>query len=121
MISLVALKLSRDLHRMGFSLYATGGTAVFLERAGLPVITIQKAFQSGITTVDVISDGTVNLIVNTPLGQQAYADQQAMYSAAIRHHVPLMTTLSAAQAAVNGIKALRDKDLTVRSLQRHHQ
>jgi carbamoyl-phosphate synthase large subunit len=116
-----ALKLGRDLHRMGFKLYATGGTAVFLERTGLPVTTVQKAFQPGITTVDVISDGTVNLIINTPLGQQAYADQQAMYAAAIRHGVPLMTTLSAAQAAVNGIKALRDKELSVRSLQRHYQ
>jgi carbamoyl-phosphate synthase large subunit len=69
----------------------------------------------------VISDGTVSLIINTPLGQQAYADQQAMYSAAIRHGVSLLTTLSAAQAAVNGIRALRDKELSVRSLQRHHQ
>jgi len=116
-----ALKLARDLHRMGFDLYATEGTAVFLKRAGLPVAIVEKAFQPGNTTVAVISDGTVGLIVNTPLGQQAYADQQAMYAAAIRHNVPLMTTLSAAQAAVNGIKALRDKDLSVRSLQRHHQ
>ncbi|MBE2220099.1 MAG: carbamoyl-phosphate synthase large subunit [Anaerolineae bacterium] len=116
-----ALKLGRDLQRMGFDLYATAGTAVFLQRAGLSVTAVAKAFGSGVTTVDVISDGTVNLIVNTPLGQQAYDDQQAMYAAAIRHGVPLMTTLSAAQAAVNGIKAMRDKDLTVRSLQRHHQ
>ncbi len=116
-----ALKLARDLQRMGFDLYATEGTAVFLERAGLSVTTVEKAFREGTTTVDVISDGSVNLIVNTPLGQQAYDDQQAMYTAAIRHGVPLMTTLSAAQAAVNGIKAMRDKDLTVRSLQRHHQ
>ena len=116
-----ALKLGRDLQRIGFDLYATGGTAVFLQRAGLTVTTVEKAFREGTTTVDVISDGTVNLIVNTPLGQQAYDDQQAMYSAAIRHGVPLMTTLSAAQAAVNGIKAMRDKDLTVCSLQRHHQ
>jgi len=115
-----ALKLARDLQRLGFGLYATEGTAVALQKVGLPVTVVQKAFQPGQTTVDVITNGDVNLIINTPLGQQAYADQQAMYAAAIRHNVPLMTTLSAAQAAVSGIKALREKGLTVRSLQRHH-
>ncbi|MBK8934509.1 MAG: carbamoyl-phosphate synthase large subunit [Chloroflexi bacterium] len=115
-----AMKIGRDLHRMGFALYATSGTAVALQKVGLPVVVVEKAFQPGRTTVDVITNGDVNLIINTPLGQQAYADQQAMYSAAIRHNVPLMTTLSAAQAAVNGIKALREKGLTVRSLQEHH-
>jgi carbamoyl-phosphate synthase large subunit len=116
-----AMKLARDLHRMGFVLYATEGTAVSLAKVGLPVTIVQKAFQPGMTTVDIIAKGKVNLIINTPLGQQAYADQQAMYAAAIRHNVPLITTLSAGAAAVNGIKALREKELTVRSLQRHHQ
>ncbi|MCA9874160.1 MAG: ATP-grasp domain-containing protein, partial [Anaerolineales bacterium] len=115
-----ALKIGRDLCRMGFVLYATSGTAAALEKVGLPVTVVEKAFQPGRTTVDVITNGDVSLIINTPLGQQAYADQQAMYSAAIRHNVPLMTTLSAAQAAVSGIKALREKELAVRSLQRHH-
>ncbi|MCB8983467.1 MAG: carbamoyl-phosphate synthase large subunit [Ardenticatenaceae bacterium] len=116
-----ALKIGRDLCRMGFVLYATSGTAAALEKVGLPVTVVEKAFQPGRTTVDVITNGDVSLIINTPLGQQAYADQQAMYSAAIRHNVPLMTTLSAAQAAVSGIKALREKELAVRSLQHHHR
>lgn len=115
-----ALKLGRDLHRMGFALYATSGTAAALARVGLPVQVVQKAFQPGETTVDVISSGKIHLVVNTPLGQQARADQAAMYAAAIRYKVPLVTTLSAAQAAVNGIRALREKELTVRSLQRHY-
>ena len=115
-----ALKIGRDLHRLGFALYATEGTGAALQKMGLPVTLVQKAFQPGLTTVEVISGGQVQLIINTPLGQQAYADQQAMYAAAIRHNVPLMTTLSAAQAAVSGIRALRDRELQVRSLQRHH-
>jgi carbamoyl-phosphate synthase large subunit len=112
-----ALKIGRDLHRLGFDLYATEGTGTALQKMGLPVTLVQKAFQPGLTTVEVISGGRVQLIINTPLGQQAYADQQAMYAAAIRHNVPLMTTLSAAQAAVSGIRALREKELQVRSLQ----
>jgi carbamoyl-phosphate synthase large subunit len=115
-----ALKLGRDLHRMGFELYATEGTAAALQRVSLPVTAVAKAFQPGPTTVDLITSGTVNLIINTPLGQQAYADQSAMRSAAIQHDVLLISTLSAAQAAVNGIRALRQKELQVRSLQAHH-
>lgn len=84
--------------------------------------TVAKAFEQGDveTTVDVISSGRISLIVNTPLGQQARADQAAMYAAAVRHSVPFTTTLSAAQAAVNGIRMLKEKELEVRSLQRHY-
>ena len=114
-----AMKLGRDLHRLGFRLFATEGTAVALERAGLPVEQVAKAFQPGRTTVDVIGSGDVSLIINTPLGRQARADQSAMYAAAVRHNVPFTTTLSAAQAAVNGIQALREKEFQVRSLQNH--
>jgi carbamoyl-phosphate synthase large subunit len=115
-----AIRIGRDLYRMGFKLFATAGTAVALERIGLPVEILEKAFQPGKTTVKAIESGEIQLLINTPLGQQAYADQSAMYAAAIKHSVPLITTLSAAHAAVNGIRALREKDLTVRSLQKHH-
>jgi carbamoyl-phosphate synthase large subunit len=116
-----AMKLGRDLHRLGFELYATAGTAVALQKAGLPVTPVAKASEPGLTTVRLIKEGLVGLVLNTPLGQRAYADQAAMYQAAIQHNVPLITTLSAAQAAVNGIKALREKELQVRSLQQHHE
>jgi carbamoyl-phosphate synthase large subunit len=115
-----AIKQARDLHRMDFRLYGTPGTAVALAKTGLPVTAVAKAGEPGITTVSLIASGEVQLIINTPLGQRAHADQAAMYAAAIRHGVPLITTMSAAQAAVGGIKALRKGELSVRSLQAHH-
>lgn len=114
------LKIGRDLHRLGFTLYATQGTAVALKRAGLPVKLVLKASEPGRNTVRLIEADKVQLIINTPLGQQAYEDQAAMRQAAIRHNIPIISTLSAAQAAVNGIQALRQKELKVRSLQVHH-
>lgn len=114
------LKIGRDLHRMGFTLYATEGTAVALEKMGLPVTNVQKANAAEDNTVELIASGKVSLVINTPLGPQAHKDQAAMRAAAIRHNVPLITTMSAAQAAVNGIRALRQKELKVRSLQTHH-
>ncbi|MCB9433102.1 MAG: carbamoyl-phosphate synthase large subunit [Ardenticatenaceae bacterium] len=115
-----AMKLGRDLARMGFKLVATQGTAVFLQKGGVAVTAVGKALEPGPTTVDLIRDGEIQLIINTPLGQQARADQAAMYAAAVRHNVPLITTLSAAQAAVNGIRALREQELAVKSLQVHY-
>ncbi|MCB9008993.1 MAG: carbamoyl-phosphate synthase large subunit [Ardenticatenaceae bacterium] len=115
-----ALKIARDLHRLGFKLYATEGTAVTLERANLPVTMVTKASEPGLNTVQLIASGAVQLIINTPLGQQAHADQASMRAAAIQHNILLISTMSAAQAAVSGIKALRQKELRVRSLQRHH-
>jgi carbamoyl-phosphate synthase large subunit len=115
-----AIKIARDLHRMGFDLYATQGTAAALERAGLPVTAVPKASQPGRNTVELISSGAIALVINTPLGQQARADQTALLAAAVRHKVPLTSTLSAGQAAVSGIRALRETQLRVRSLQHHH-
>lgn len=115
-----ALKIARDLHRMGFELYATEGTAVTLQRANLPVTMVTKASEPGLNTVQLIASGAVHLIINTPLGQQAHEDQAALRATAIQHNILLISTMSAAQAAVSGIKALRQKELRVRSLQLHH-
>jgi carbamoyl-phosphate synthase large subunit len=116
-----AIKMARDLHRMDFELFATEGTADALRRVDVPVTTAPKAGRDGRTTVDLISEGAIDLVINTPLGSKAHEDQAAMYTAAVRHGVPLLTTTSAAQAAVAGIKALRGWELKVRALQDHHR
>ena len=71
--------------------------------------------------VDLIKAGKIHLIINTPLGPTAFDDGKSIRTEAVRHGVPLITTLSAAQAAVNGIRALQGKEMRVRSLQEHYQ
>jgi carbamoyl-phosphate synthase large subunit len=115
-----ALKIARDLHSLGFNLFATSGTADLFQHAGLPVTIAAKVSEGGQHIAKMVEAGELQLIINTPLGQRAYDDSGAMRAAAIRHNIPLLTTLSAAQAAVNGIRALRQKELKVRSLQTHH-
>ncbi len=115
-----ALKIARDLHALGFHLFATSGTAGLFQHAGLPVTIAPKVSEGGQHIAKMVEAGELQLIINTPLGQRAYDDSGAMRAAAIRHNIPLLTTLSAAQAAVNGIRALRQKELKVRSLQTHH-
>ena len=114
-----ALKIARDLKRMGFHLIATPGTADTLRRAGLQVQTVNKVTQGSPHVVDLIRSGQVNLILNTPLGPRAQTDGLQIRQAATTMDVPLLTTLSAAAAAVAAIRALRERDFRYRSLQAH--
>ena len=125
-----ALKLARDFSRMGFDLYATAGTAALIQRVGLPVVVLNKAASmeaslpgagnGAYTTLDAMRDGKIGLIINTPLGPHSRADGQRIRTLATRMEIPLITTLSAAQAAVNGIRAMMAAELDVRSLQAHY-
>lgn len=114
-----ALKVARDLHRMGFALYATPGTADFFSKVGLPVEVVRKIDEGSTAIEDLIRSGKVQLILNTPLGTHAHSDGARIRAAAIAMNVPLLTTLSAATAAVAAIQALNKKDLKYRSLQSH--
>jgi carbamoyl-phosphate synthase large subunit len=113
------LKFARDMHRMGFSLYATPGTADMCTKAGLPVDVVEKAMDGSTQIVDLIRAGKIHLVLNTPLGPHAHMDGAEIRKAAIAMNVPLLTTLSAAMAAVSAIQALSKKELKYRSLQSH--
>ncbi|MGH6960862.1 MAG: carbamoyl-phosphate synthase large subunit, partial [Dongiaceae bacterium] len=104
-----ALKIARDLDRLGFNLFATAGTAAWLSRAGLPVTAVKKVREGHPNIQDMVEHGDLHLIVNTPLGVRAHDDSRTMRAAAILRSIPLLTTLSAAAAAVNGIAALKAK------------
>ena len=114
-----ALKVARDLHRLGFEIYATGGTADYFARTGLPVTRVNKVSEGSPHVVDWIQSGHVQLILNTPLGSAAHSDGARIRAAAVAGNIPILTTLSAAAAAVAAIRSLRQKELKYRSLQEH--
>lgn len=113
-------KLARDLHQMGFKLMGTPGTAKWLEMIGLPVEPVNKVAQGSPHIVDAMLEGKIDLVINTPLGGQAHEAGALIRGTAHLLGIPIVTTTSAAMATVQGIKALRDKPLSVRSLQAHH-
>ncbi len=115
------LKFARDMHRLGFNIYATPGTAYMIDKAGLPVQVVEKAQNGSTQIVDLIRAGKIQLVLNTPLGPHARTDGVEIRKAAIAMNVPLLTTLSAASAAVSAIQAMRKKELKYRSLQSHYQ
>ena len=115
------LKFARDMHRLGFNLYATPGTADMCMKAGLPVEVVEKAQDGSTQIVDLIRAGKIQLVLNTPLGPHAHTDGAEIRKAAIAMNVPLLTTLSSATAATSAIQAMRKKELKYRSLQSHYQ
>jgi len=111
------LRFARELQRMGFKLFATRGTTEFLSKVGIPAEAVNKFVEGSPHTVDLIRNGTVQLVLNTPFGPNAQADGAEIRAAAIAMDIPLLTTLSAAEAAIAAIRALRQKELKYRSLQ----
>ncbi|MBI5876906.1 MAG: carbamoyl-phosphate synthase large subunit [Chloroflexi bacterium] len=114
------VKIARDLQRLGFKLVATHGTAQVLKATGVPCERVNKVSEGSPHTADVIRGGQVQLIINTPLGSSAISDGGNIRLAAVSTGVPLLTTLSAALAAVQGIRAMQEKALQFRSLQAHY-
>ena len=114
------LKIAHDLHQLGFTLTATAGTASAFTAAGLPVTIVNKVSDGSPNIVDAIRADEIALIINTPRGGKAHEDGSLIRGTAIAYGVPIITTLTGAMAAVQGIRSLRQKPLRVRSLQTHH-
>ena len=105
------------LSSLGFKIVATGGTARFLEKNGVPAQKINKVSEGRPHVVDTIKNGGIQLVFNTTEGAQALADSRSLRRAALLHKVPYYTTLAGAVAAAQGIKAYKGGDLEVRALQ----
>ncbi|MBN1933894.1 MAG: carbamoyl-phosphate synthase large subunit, partial [Anaerolineae bacterium] len=111
------LPIARKLHDLGFKLLATGGTAAYLDGHGLPAESVFKVNEGRPNVVDHVVNGDVDLIINTPLGKASFFDEAALRRAAVTHGVPYTTTLSAASAAAEAIRAMRESEISVKSLQ----
>jgi carbamoyl-phosphate synthase large subunit len=117
----VALKVARELRDLGFQILATQGTAAHLTAAGVDAIHIFKVGEGPRPhVVDRIKNGDVDLIINTPLGRDPHLDDRAIRTEAVARGVPCITTLEGARAAVDGIRAMAEGTLQVKSLQEYH-
>ncbi len=117
----VVAKIARDLAKLNFEIIATEGTARWLNQMGIGASRVNKLAEGSPHIMDAMRDGRVDLIINTPRGSQAHEDGIAIRSQAYALGIPIITTMSAAAAAVQGIKRMREKPLSVRSLQSHYQ
>jgi carbamoyl-phosphate synthase large subunit len=117
----VSAGMVRMFVRLGFTILATKGTAEFLERNGISSTPVLKAGEPSLNIVDIIRNGWVQLIVNTPLGQVSRQDEHAIGRAAYEHKVPFITTIAAAASAAKSIRQMKDQGLSAMSIQEFHE
>jgi carbamoyl-phosphate synthase large subunit len=114
------VELARRYIYLGFRIVATEGTANVLEKAGLSIERVFKVKEGRPNVVDLIKGDRIQLIINTPRGQDTFFDEKAIRRAAVLARIPTITTIAAAQAAVEGIAAMQRHQTTVYALQQLH-
>ena len=109
--------IARDFARLGFDIVSTGGTAKTLSASGVPCKKVNKVSESRPNIEDMIIDGEVRLMINTPFGHGPRGDGYKLRLAAVRHGVTYATTIAAAQALAAAMEVARDDGLDVIALQ----
>jgi len=115
----LAVDIARQLAALGFAIYSTSGTAKTLADNGVNVVRLAKIDEGRPTAVDMVKNGQIQMIINTPSGMIPRRDENAIRSAAYAHNVCLMTTITGAYAALNGIKALKRARVGVKPIQHY--
>ena len=111
-------EIAKGFHDLGFKIFATDGTGRAL--GDVPFTTLPKLHEGRPNVLDMIKNGEIQLIVNTPDDREAKEDAVKIRSAATSNRIPIMTTLSGTKASLEAIRALQDQDFTVVPLQDYH-
>ena len=116
------IQAAHDLSRIGFQILATGGTADALSSKQIPCTRVRKHSEGTgpfgeKTIVELINAGSIDLIINTPVGRGTRQDGWLIRTAAVQRSVPCITTTAGFKAAVEGIKSLQREELSIRSIQ----
>ena len=115
-----ALEIAKGLQELGFSFYSTEGTAQFLNENGIKTETVLRISEGRPNVADLIKNGKIQLVINTPLGLIPRRDENGIRSEAVLHGIPVITTLGSAFATLQGIRSLKEKKFSVKSLQAYH-
>ncbi len=116
-----AALVARDFHEAGFKIMATGMTAMMIAALGIPVEKVNKLMEGRPNILDAITNGKVDLIINTPASKNSLEDDSYIRKAAVRGKIPYITTIAAAAAAASGLRFMnREENAVVKSLQELH-
>jgi carbamoyl-phosphate synthase large subunit len=116
-----SVNIVRSYIRLGFNVIATEGTSAFLKKHGIGNRPVLKASEGTLNIIDIIRNGWVQLIINTPLGQVSRQDEHAIGRTAYEYKIPFVTTLSAAASAAKSIEQIRRRRLSVMSIQEYQE
>ena len=113
--------VARKFKDLGFKLFASSGTASVLEKNNIPAKVLPKIREGRPNILDLMKDGKIQMVINTPSGRIPRQDEVKIRSQVILYNIPYTTTIFGAQATVNGIEMFMKKDLSVKSLQEYHK
>jgi carbamoyl-phosphate synthase large subunit len=113
-------ELAGQFAELGFELVCTSGTARALRAAGIEVQEIRKVSEGRPNSLDLLKNGDIQMVINTPDGQVPRADEVKIRTTAVYSRVPIMTTLSSARAAASAIGALKKDGYDVLAIQSYH-
>ncbi|HWL52744.1 MAG TPA: carbamoyl-phosphate synthase large subunit [Chthoniobacteraceae bacterium] len=116
-----AADIAKEFAAQGFKIHATSGTANALKEAGVEVNKLYKVNEGRPNVLDMVKNGEIDFILNTPSGKIPRQDEVKIRSAAVANRIPIMTTLSGAKASLRGIVSMRERGLEVRPIQEYHQ
>jgi carbamoyl-phosphate synthase large subunit len=114
-----ALIVAKQLYEIGFALMTTRGTGEYFENNGIPSRMVNKVSVGRPHVVDAIMNREIQLIINTGFGNETKRDGYHLRRAAIKYNIPYTTTLAGAIALGKAIAAMKQKDLSVKSLQEY--
>ncbi len=114
------LPIARELDKLGWKIMATRGNAEFMTTRGLPVKPVLKVSEGRPNIIDHIKNNEIDLIIKTPLGQRSRTDEYAIGWAAIKSRVAFITTLSAAEAILRGLRTYSRKPFEYKCLQEYY-
>ena len=114
------LEVAKGFIECGFSIVATKGSSDYINANGIPAQTVAKLGEGRPNVLDVITNGEVTMVINTPNEKKGATDDSYIRKGVIKGRIPYMTTMAAAKAAVAGIKAMQSGDRGVKSLQEFH-
>jgi len=115
------IAIAKKLKDLGFNLFASSGTASVLEKNNIPAKVLPKITEGRPNILDLMKDGKIQMVINTPSGRIPRQDEVKIRSQVILYNIPYTTTIFGAQATVNGIEMFMKKDLSVKSLQEYHK
>ncbi len=118
---LLTVALAQNFAAEGFHLFATHGTAAYLRSQGLEVTEVHKVREGRPNIIDRIKNREIALVINTPEGRYTPRDSYSIRRAALEYNTPYTTTLAAARASLDAIRALKRGKLEVKSLQEYHE
>jgi len=115
-----AVLIARGLSKLGFNIYATAGTAKALKLNKIGVKVLHKIAEGSPNILDLMRENKIQLVINTPTGRIPRQDEVKIRSQVILYNIPYTTTISSAQATLNGIIKLTKKELSVKPLQEYY-